>query len=177
MTTCTRSAPARTGWERAEDEAARWVEAARRALEHGIQVYQVEGCGSWIATSGSEPGKAHRLDVTGAVCHGCTCAGHDFAKICQHRAAYYLMTGQIAPPPPRRTRRRPSPAPAPAPTLPPTARERYGIALEPRPDPCPRRWPRLWLVVDHAEGGRVVARRQGSGEAGVVARKLNGSWF
>lgn len=154
-------------WEAAEIESLRWVEAARRAVEHDIRVYQVTGCGSWIASSASQPHVAHRLQVTNGVCHGCDCAGHAYGKVCQHRAAFYLMTGAFTAPAPKPKRpKRAEKAPAPAP--------QYVIANELKPDPCPRWWRPLYEVVDTAARERpVVERTRRSGEAWKVCSDLN----
>jgi hypothetical protein len=78
------------------DSLARWHNAAARALEHGIRVAQLQGSGQWIATSGSQPGVAYELAITGNVAHGCSClAGLNDDPVCQHRAAFYLHLGAL----------------------------------------------------------------------------------
>ena len=108
-------APTVSAWEAAEIEAQRWLDAARRAVANGIRVYQITGCGSWVASSGSKPHAAHRLQVSNGVCHGCDCAGHDFTKVCQHRAAFYLMTGALPVPEPKHPKTAAAPRLLPAP--------------------------------------------------------------
>ncbi len=66
------------------DTAERWEKALDRAHLAGVQVYQLQGSGQWIATSASDPAAAYECDgVT------CTCAaallGGD--PVCCHRAA------------------------------------------------------------------------------------------
>jgi hypothetical protein len=88
----------------------RWRSAARRALDEGVQVHQLQGSGAWIATSGSQRGVAYELAVTGNVAHGCTCLAElNGDGCCKHRAAFYLLLGALA--------LDPEPDP-PAPTLP-----------------------------------------------------------
>jgi hypothetical protein len=78
----------------------RWLKAAERAVEAGIQVRQLQGTGQWIATSGTDPNAAYELQVTGAIAHGCDClAGLNNDPICRHRAAFYLLVGAIDPTP------------------------------------------------------------------------------
>jgi hypothetical protein len=82
------------------DSEARWRQAVARALEHDIRVAQLQGSGQWIATSGSQPGVAYELEVTGNVAHGCTClAGLNSDPVCQHRAAFSLRLGALEPSP------------------------------------------------------------------------------
>jgi hypothetical protein len=78
------------------DSEARWRQAAARALEHGIRVAQLQGSGQWIASSGSQPGVAYELAITGHLAHGCSClAGLNDDPVCKHRAAFYLLIGAI----------------------------------------------------------------------------------
>lgn len=184
------AAPALNQWEQAEAEAQRWVDAAQRAVDEGVRVVQVEPCGSWVATSGTVPGKAYRLEVSNGVCHGCACSGHDFGKVCKHRAAFYIVAGQLAAPeltlpkPPRE--RRPQPPRKPRPQLravsgPGAA---YRVRSERRPDPLPTGWRGMYEVVQ-TDGSAlsqaevfssdlpVVTRCWRWGEADQIARDLN----
>lgn len=75
---------------------ARWQKAAERAAAESVKVAQLQASGQWIATSGTQPGLAYELDVTGNVAHGCSClAGLNSDPVCKHRAAYYLLTGAL----------------------------------------------------------------------------------
>lgn len=77
------------------DTRERWIKAAERAADKGIQVAQLQGSGQWIATS-SKPGIAYELAVTGNVVHGCSCpAGLANDPVCCHRAAWLVSIGAI----------------------------------------------------------------------------------
>lgn len=83
------------------DTPAHWKAAAARAIKEGIQVYQIVSSGQWVASSGSRPGIAYALDVTGNVAHACDCTAGQFERYaCKHRAAFYLHTGSLTPPAP-----------------------------------------------------------------------------
>ena len=79
-----------------EKSRARWMKAAERAVDKGVQVRQLAGSGQWIANSGSDASVAYELSVTGKVAHGCEClAGLNDDPVCLHRAAFYLLIGVI----------------------------------------------------------------------------------
>ncbi len=82
------------------DRPDRWHKAAQRAIAEGVQVFQIEATGQWVATSGTAAHAAYELDVTGAICHGCSClAGLNDDPVCKHRARFYLMIGALDPDP------------------------------------------------------------------------------
>jgi hypothetical protein len=100
---------------------ARWMKAAERAEHEGVRVYQLQGSGQWVATSGSQQGVAYELLVTGNVAHGCDClAGLNSDPVCKHRAAFYLLIGALD--------LTPEPPPA-APTLTLDCPECYGCGV------------------------------------------------
>lgn len=71
---------------------ARWQAALRRAIENGVQVFQVASSGQWVATSTSKPGIVHETDGT-----SCTCEAAIFGSdpVCQHRAVYWNRQGML----------------------------------------------------------------------------------
>ncbi|MFT4040961.1 MAG: hypothetical protein QM692_22450 [Thermomicrobiales bacterium] len=74
----------------------RWQKAAERAVAEGIRIYQLQGSGAWIATSGSDASTAYELDITNNVAHGCSClAGLSGDPCCKHRAGFYVLIGAI----------------------------------------------------------------------------------
>ncbi len=75
---------------------ARWQAALRRALEEGVEVRQLAGCGMWIATSSSCTGTAYEVTPWECECH----AGQHGDPVCKHRAAYYVLCGMLDPEPP-----------------------------------------------------------------------------
>ncbi len=78
----------------------RWQAALVRALEEGVQVRQLAGCGAWIATSGHDAGVAYQVAVSGGVAHGCDCpAGEHGDPVCKHRAMWYYVAGLLDPEP------------------------------------------------------------------------------
>src|SRR5215212_2388823 len=80
---------------------ARWWKAAERAEAECVRVCQLQGSGHWIATSGTQPGTAYEVAVTGNVAHGCDClAGLNGDPLCKHRAAFYLLIGALVVPEP-----------------------------------------------------------------------------
>lgn len=78
------------------DSPARWMKAAERAIDEGVQVRQLQGTGQWVATSGSDAAVAYEVQVAGNVAYGCDClAGLNNDPVCKHRAAFYLLIGSI----------------------------------------------------------------------------------
>lgn len=74
----------------------RWQRAAQRARDRGIEVRQLETSGRWIASSGSDPKKAHELEIVNGLVRSCSCeAGQYGDPCCHHAAAYYLSIGMI----------------------------------------------------------------------------------
>jgi len=74
----------------------RWQAALQRALDEGIQVRQLVGCGAWLATSGSDTTTAYELEIVNGTAHGCTCQAGAFGDpVCKHRAAYYHLAGLL----------------------------------------------------------------------------------
>lgn len=74
----------------------RWQRAAQRARDRGIQVRQLETSGQWIASSGSDPKRAHELEVVNGLVRSCSCEAGQFGDpCCAHAAAYYLSVGMI----------------------------------------------------------------------------------
>ena len=74
----------------------RWQAALRRALDEGVQVRQVVGCGLWVATSGTDVTKAYAVQVHNGIARGCECPAGEFGDpICKHRAAYYHAAGLL----------------------------------------------------------------------------------
>ena len=77
------------------DQITRWIAARDRAREQHVTVCQIESTGQWIATSGTKPGVAYALAVTGNIAHGCDCPAGANGKICKHQAAFYDLLGAI----------------------------------------------------------------------------------
>lgn len=76
---------------------ARWKKAAERAVAEGIRVYQLQGSGAWVATSGTDASTAYELEVTGNVAHGCSClAALNNDPCCKHKAAYFVAIGALS---------------------------------------------------------------------------------
>lgn len=82
---------------RKEASPARWQLALRRALAENIKVVQVKDTGQWIATSGSEQGKAYVLEVVGGLVRSCSCAACEEWKdpVCKHRAKWFYDAGLL----------------------------------------------------------------------------------
>lgn len=75
---------------------ARWMTAAQRAIAEDVRLCQLQGTGQWVATSGTHPGIAYEVAVTGNVAHDCDClAGLNGDPVCKHRAAFYLLIGAL----------------------------------------------------------------------------------
>jgi uncharacterized Zn finger protein len=75
----------------------RWQKAAQRAIAEGVQVFQIDATGQWIATSGSTAHTAYEVAVTGNIAHGCTCpAGMNGDPVCKHRARFFLLIGALS---------------------------------------------------------------------------------
>jgi hypothetical protein len=75
----------------------RWQKAAQRAIAEGVQVFQIDATGQWIATSGSAAHTAYEVAVTGNIAHGCTCpAGMNGDPVCKHRARFFLLIGALS---------------------------------------------------------------------------------
>lgn len=70
----------------------RWQGALRRALANGVQLRQIAGTGSWIATSSSRPALAYFTDG-----HMCDCEAFKLGgdPVCQHRALYWHLMGAL----------------------------------------------------------------------------------
>lgn len=79
----------------------RWAEAARRAKRHGVEVRRLDGLlpnntEQWIATSVSDPNRAHLLHVRDGIVVSCGCEAARFGDpVCHHRAAFYLKSGVL----------------------------------------------------------------------------------
>lgn len=74
----------------------RWQRAAQRARDRGIEVRQLETSGQWIANSGSDPKKAHELEIVNGLVRSCSCEAGQFGDpCCAHSAAYYLSVGVL----------------------------------------------------------------------------------
>lgn len=74
----------------------RWQDALRRSIDRDIHVAQVNDTGAWVALSGSTPGLAYSLHITGGIAHGCSCpAAQHGNDICIHRAAWYAYIGAL----------------------------------------------------------------------------------
>lgn len=74
----------------------RWQRAAQRARDKGIEVRQLETSGQWIANSGSDPKKAHELEIVNGLVRSCSCEAGQFGDpCCAHAAAYYLSVGTL----------------------------------------------------------------------------------
>jgi hypothetical protein len=73
----------------------KWIAARDRAITERVVVYQVEGTGQWVATSGTKPGVAYALEVTGNVVAHCDCPAGAHDNICKHQAAFYALIGAI----------------------------------------------------------------------------------
>ena len=76
----------------------RWEAAARRAVDEGVQVRQVNESGAWVATSASDPVMCYLLEVRQGVVVRCSCpAGAHGDLCCKHAARFYLDAGVIDP--------------------------------------------------------------------------------
>lgn len=74
----------------------RWQKAARRAVDEGIQVRQVNTSGIWVANSGTQANVAYMLEIARGVVQSCTCPAGDFGDpCCKHAARYYLDAGVL----------------------------------------------------------------------------------
>jgi hypothetical protein len=72
------------------------MKAAQRAIDEDVRGCQLQGTGQWVATSGTHPGIAYEVAVTGNVAHDCDClAGLNGDPVCKHRAAFYLLIGAL----------------------------------------------------------------------------------
>lgn len=84
----------------------RWQEAAQRAQRHGVEVRRLDGAyqkgtENWIATSISDPNRAHLLQVRDGIVVSCGCEAARFGDpVCHHRAAFYLFKGTLVVPEP-----------------------------------------------------------------------------
>lgn len=58
--------------QRSEATPATWQRMLRKALDEGIAVRQLAGCGAWTATSDTDPNGAHLVSLS-----GCECPGHE----------------------------------------------------------------------------------------------------
>ena len=75
---------------------ARWQDAALRARREGVEVYQVNDSGMWIAASGTRAGVAYTLEVINGIVISCSCEAAEFRDpVCKHRAAWALAHGLI----------------------------------------------------------------------------------
>lgn len=69
----------------------RWQKALARAIENGVQAFQVANSGAWVVTSKSSPGTVYETD--GIEC-GCQ-AWLNGDPVCMHRAAYFAAMGML----------------------------------------------------------------------------------
>lgn len=81
------------------DTQERWSRALDRAHVAGVQVYQCQGSGQWIATSSSDPNAAYECDGVDCTCAAALLGGD---PVCCHRAAVRekLAGGSDSPEPP-----------------------------------------------------------------------------
>ncbi len=70
----------------------RWQTALERAMRNGVQVLQVSGTGAWVATSGSRH-VAYQVDARHCECEAALLGGDE---VCQHRAMFRYLSGQLA---------------------------------------------------------------------------------
>ena len=70
---------------------ARWQAALRRALDEGVEVRQLAGCGMWVATSTSSAGTAYEVNPWECECH----AGQHGDPVCKHRAVLRERLGAL----------------------------------------------------------------------------------
>jgi hypothetical protein len=78
------------------DQSLRWIAARDRAITEHVAVYQVESTGQWVATSGTKPGVAYALEVTGNVVATLRLPGRRARQyLCKHQAAFYALIGAI----------------------------------------------------------------------------------
>lgn len=74
----------------------RWLAAAQRAIEEGVEVRQLNDSGVWIATSASDPVLCYLLQIRQGIVTGCSCpAGAHGDPCCKHAAKFYLNHGII----------------------------------------------------------------------------------
>jgi len=73
----------------------RWIAARNRAVKEGVKVFRIENTGQWVATSGTKPGVAYKLNVTGNLVNSCDCPAGEQGNVCKHQAAYYDLIGAI----------------------------------------------------------------------------------
>src|SRR5690349_18456289 len=74
----------------------RWQAAARRALDEGVEVRQVNTSGMWVANSGTQRNVAYLLEINQGIVRTCSCpAGAYGDPVCKHTARYYLDMGLI----------------------------------------------------------------------------------
>jgi hypothetical protein len=75
---------------------ARWQKAARRAVDEGIEVRQVNENGMWVANSGTQANVAYLLEIGQGVVRSCSCPAGQFGDpCCKHAARYYLDAGVL----------------------------------------------------------------------------------
>lgn len=74
----------------------RWMKAAQRARDKGIEVRQLNTSGQWVANSGSDPNKSYELKIVNGLVRSCSCEAGQFGDpCCCHAAAFYLSVGMI----------------------------------------------------------------------------------
>jgi hypothetical protein len=75
---------------------ARWQKAARRAVDEGIEVRQVNENGMWVANSGTQANVAYLLEIAQSVVRSCSCPAGQFGDpCCKHAAKWYLDAGVL----------------------------------------------------------------------------------
>ena len=75
----------------------RWSAAARRAIEEGVEVRQINDSGAWVASSATDPVLCYLLEVSEGLVLRCSCpAGAHGDPCCKHAARFYLDAGAIA---------------------------------------------------------------------------------
>lgn len=80
---------------------ARWTAAAKRAVEQGIQVRQLNTSGAWVATSGSDSTVCYLMEIRAGHVESCSCPTGDFGDpVCKHAARFYLDLGLLDEPEP-----------------------------------------------------------------------------
>ncbi len=69
----------------------RWQAALQRALAEGLQVRQLAGSGTWIATSGTDAAAAYLVSA-----NGCECQAGEFGDpVCKHWAMLWHALGLL----------------------------------------------------------------------------------
>ncbi len=69
-----------------------WQAVLRRALEEGVDVRQLAGCGMWVAPSSRDAGTAYEETPWECACH----AGQHGDPVCKHRAALWMRLGWLS---------------------------------------------------------------------------------